>query len=115
MDRIVDEATENVVLGGLILNPSEYNNVAQYIPELEVFSQKKARALWIKVSKMIKKGEHVDTLTVCTSLTNEDVSNGISKGYVVDCTSEACGQAMLEVYSQKVYEKYLLRKKRRNL
>ena len=110
MDQVVDEATENVVLGGLILNPSEYNSVAQYIPELEVFSQKKARALWIKVSKMIRKGDHVDTLTICTSLTSEEIMSGISRGYVVDCTTDACGQAMVEVYAQKVYEKYLLRK-----
>tara|TARA_R110000824_G_scaffold69417_1_gene178943 strand:- start:448 stop:1788 length:1341 start_codon:yes stop_codon:yes gene_type:complete len=110
MDQVVDEATENVVLGGLILNPSEYRNVAQYIPELEVFSQKKARNLWVKIAKMIKKGHHVDTLTICTSLTSEEALGGISKGYVVDCTTEACGQAMIEVYAQKVYEKYLLRK-----
>ena len=80
MDQVVDEATENVVLGGLILNPSEYRNVAQYIPELEVFSQKKARNLWVKIAKMIKKGHHVDTLTICTSLTSEEALGGISKG-----------------------------------
>ncbi len=110
MNQIVDEATENVVLGGLILNPSEYNTIAQYVPELEVFSQKKARALWVKVSKMIRKGDHVDTLTICTSLTSEETLNGISRGYVVDCTSDACGQATMEIYAQKIYEKYLLRK-----
>tara|TARA_R110000824_G_scaffold127445_1_gene287622 strand:- start:157 stop:1497 length:1341 start_codon:yes stop_codon:yes gene_type:complete len=110
MNQVVDEATENVVLGGLILNPNEYRNVAQYVPEIEVFSQGKARALWIKLSKMINKGVHVDTLTVCTSLTNDEISNGVSRGYIVDCTTEGCGQAMLEVYAQKIYEKYLLRK-----
>ena len=110
MNQVVDETTENVVLGGLILNPNEYNTVAQYIPELEVFSQKKAIALWIKVSKMIRKGDHVDTLTICASLTSDEVMGGLSKGYVVDCTTDACGQAMLEIYAQKIYEKYLLRK-----
>ena len=72
MDQVIDETTENVVLGGLILNPNEYRTIAQYIPELDVFSQKKAKALWIKVSKMIKKGEHVDTLTICSSITSDE-------------------------------------------
>ena len=65
MNQIVDEATENVVLGSLILNPSEYNSVAQYIPDLKVFSQKRARTLWLKVGKMVKGGAKIDTLTVC--------------------------------------------------
>lgn len=110
MDQVIDETTENVVLGGLILNPNEYRTIAQYIPELDVFSQKKAKALWIKVSKMIKRGEHVDTLTICSSITSDESLGGVSKGYVVDCTADACGQAMLEVYAQKMYEKYLIRK-----
>ena len=44
MNQLVDEATENVVIGSLILNPKEYNDVAHYIIDLNVFSQQKARA-----------------------------------------------------------------------
>ena len=110
MNKIVDETTEDVVLGSLILNPSEYNAVAQYIPDIKVFSQKKARALWIKVSKMIKSSAHVDTLTVCTSITSDDRLQGLSQGYVVDCTNGGCALGMTEVYAQTIYEKYLLRK-----
>ena len=47
MDQVKDEATENVVIGSLILNPDEYNSVAHYITDLNVFSQSKARALWV--------------------------------------------------------------------
>ena len=110
MVTITDEATEDVVLGSLILNPSEYNAIAQFVPEVKVFSQKKSRALWIKVSKMIKKGAVVDTLTVTTSLTSDEMLGGISKGYVIDCTTNACALGMSEVYAQSIYEKYLLRK-----
>mgnify|MGYP003136236351 FL=1 len=59
---------------------------------------------------MIRRGAHVDTLTVCSSITSDDMSRGITKGYVVDCTSNACALGMTEVYAQKIYEKYLLRK-----
>ena len=45
MNKITEEATEDVVIGSLILNPSEYNAVAKYITELSVFSQKKAQSL----------------------------------------------------------------------
>jgi len=110
MNKITEEATEDVVIGSLILNPSEYNAVAKYITELSVFSQKKAQSLWVKVGKMIRRGAHVDTLTVCSSITSDDMSRGITKGYVVDCTSNACALGMTEVYAQKIYEKYLLRK-----
>ena len=110
MNQIVDTATEDVVIGSLILNPNEYNAISKYFPEVKVFSQKKAQNLWIKVSKMIRSGAHVDTVTVCSSITNNDISRGVSKGYVVDCTSNACSLGMTETYAQKVYEKYLLRK-----
>ena len=110
MDQIVDEATENVVIGSLILNPSEYNAIAKYIPELEVFSQKKARSLWVKLRKMIRSGAHVDTITVGSSLTSDDISKGITQGYIVDCTSSACTLGTTETYAQKIYEKYLLRR-----
>ena len=110
MNQIVDTATEDVVIGSLILNPSEYNAISKYFPEVKVFSQKKAQNLWLKVIKMIRSGAHVDTLTVCSSITNDDISKGVSKGYIVDCTSNACSLGMTEAYAQKVYEKYLLRK-----
>ena len=110
MNEIVDIATEDVVIGSLILNPSEYNIIAQFIPEAGVFSQAKAKALWKKVAKMIKKGAMVDTLTVIASITTDEESQGITRGYVIDCTSNACALGMTEVYAQKIYEKYLLRK-----
>ena len=110
MNQIVDEATEDVVIGSVILNPNEYSMVAQYIPEESVFSQAKSRALWGKIVDMRRKNKHIDTLTVCASLTSEDMSKGITRGYVVDCTSNACGAGMTEAYAQKIYEKYLLRK-----
>ena len=89
MNQIVDETTEDVVVGSVVLNPSEYNDVAQYIPELEVFSQKKARGLWVKIGRMRKKGLHIDTLTVCSSLNRDEIAQGVTKGYVVECTSNA--------------------------
>ena len=110
MNQLVDEATENVVIGSLILNPKEYNDVAHYIIDLNVFSQQKARALWVKVSSIIRSGNKLDLITLCSSLTEDDISQGVTKGYIVDCTSNPCTPGMTEMYTQKIYEKYLLRK-----
>ena len=110
MDQLKDEATENVVIGSLILNPNEYNSVAHYITDLKVFSQKRARALWEKITKMIRDDGHIDRITVCASLTQDETAQGATKGYVVDCTNNACGNGMMEIYAQKIYEKYLLRR-----
>tara|TARA_Y100001972_G_scaffold28520_1_gene35064 strand:+ start:4211 stop:5551 length:1341 start_codon:yes stop_codon:yes gene_type:complete len=110
MNQIVDESTENVVLGSLILNPDEYNMVAQYVPENEVFSQKKSKKLWEKITKMRQTSQHIDTLTVCSSITTDDMNSGITKSYVIDCTSNACMVGATEAYAQKIYEKYLLRR-----
>ena len=110
MDQLKDEATENVVIGSLILNPKEYNAVAHYVTDLNVFSQQRARALWTKLSKMIRSNGHIDIITVCSSLTKDEISQGVTKGYVVDCTSNPCTPGITETYAQKIYEKYLLRK-----
>ena len=110
MNQMIDESTEDVVLGSLVLNPDEYNAVAQYIPDVKVFSQRKARALWLKISDMVQKCEPIDTLTVCNTVTGDDRRDGISKSYIVDCTSEACALGMTEVYAQTIYEKYYCRR-----
>ena len=102
MNQIVDESTENVVLGSLILNPDEYNMVAQYVPEHEVFSQKKSKKLWKKITKMRQTSQHIDTLTVCSSITTDDMNSGIKKSYVIDCTSNACMVGATEAYAQKI-------------
>lgn len=110
MNQVADEATEDVVIGSVILNPNEHSMVAQYVPELSVFSQRKSRALWNKITKMRRQNKHIDNLTICTSITSDEMSQGVTRGYVIDCTSNACSTGMTEVYAQKIYEKYLLRK-----
>ena len=109
-DKVVDETTEDVVLGAVIINPESYNSVAQYVPDINVFTQQKARHLWAKIGKMIRADNVIDTITMCASLSNDDINNGVSKGYIVDCTSSGCLGTYAEAYAQKLYEKFLLRK-----
>ena len=89
--------------------PQKYSDVAKYIIADEVWYDAKCRALWKIVSSMIKKREHVDMITVSSSLTQGNYINGIDSVFVVDCTNN-CGSAVtIEVYAKKMYEKYLLR------
>ena len=110
MNEIADVATEDVVLGSLVFYPKEYSRVAQYIPETKVFTQVKAKALWEKLTKMIKDGKKIDIPMICASINNEDMSHGVTTGYILDITHDVCGMGMMDSYAQIIYEKYLLRK-----
>ena len=110
MNEIADVATEDVVLGSVIFYPKEYSRIAQYVPDRKVFTQTKSKALWDKLTKMIKNGKQIDIAIVCASITNEERLSGISTGYILDITNDVCGMGMMESYAQVIYEKYLLRK-----
>jgi len=104
-----DKKTEDVVLGSVIHNPEDYDSVAKFFTNKDVFYQPRAQLLWEKITEMKREGQHIDTLTVCMSLSQEDISEGLDKIYVTDCTSETCSAGLTESYANKVYQKYLLR------
>ena len=104
-----DKKTEDVVLGSVIHNPEDYDSVAKFFTNKDVFYQPRAQLLWQKLTEMKKEGQHIDTLTVCTSLSQEETIQGLDKIYITDCTSETCTAGMTEFYANKVYQKYLLR------
>ena len=105
-----DDATENVVLGSVIANTGEYEVVSRYFTDINVFHQKRARLLWLKIKEMKRSGQNVDTLTVCTSLTKKDIDKGLDRYYITGCTKEPCLRGATEVYASRLYEKYLMRK-----
>ena len=104
-----DKKTEDVVLGSIIHNPEDYDSVAKFFTNKDVFYQPRAQLLWKKLTEMKKEGQHIDTLTVCISLSQEETMDGLDKIYITDCTSETCAAGMAEFYANKVYQKYLLR------
>jgi replicative DNA helicase len=110
MQEIADVATEDVVLGSVILYPKEYSRIAPYVPDRRVFTQIKAKNLWDKLTDMVKENKTIDLPILCSSLTREDNLNGITTGYLVDITTDTGSSGMIEAYAQIIYEKYLLRK-----
>ena len=112
MDNILphDYQAEDVVLGSAIANPGEYEAVLKYFSDVNVFHQNKAKLLWNKIKGMKRKGDVVDTLTVCTSISKNDISMGLDRYYITGCTENRCLSGFTDVYASKLYEKYLMRK-----
>ena len=59
-----DKKTEDVVLGSVIHNPEDYDSVAKFFTNKDVFYQPRAQLLWEKITEMKREGQHIDTLTV---------------------------------------------------
>ena len=105
-----DIETEDVVLGSVIAHKHEYDKVSKYFTKDDVFYQKKAKLLWDRVVAMKREGQHIDTVTVCSSITKKDSNKGLTQYYVTKCTSNVGANGTAEFYATRIYEKYLLRK-----
>ena len=104
-----DTLIEHAVIGGIIQYPDKYNDIAKYIVTDKVWYNNKCRTLWNVVSGMIKRREHIDMITVTSTLTEDDKILGVDSVFIVDCTNSCSTESTLEMYAKKIYEKYLLR------
>ena len=105
-----DTDIEDVVLGGIIQNIEEYDLVSKYFIDDDVFYQNRAKLLWEKITTMKREGKHVDTLTICSTLTQDDTNKGLTQYYVTKCTTNTGAKGTCKFYAIQIYEKYLLRK-----
>ena len=105
-----DIESEDVLLGSVITKIEDYESISKYFMQSDVFYQDKAHLLWKRITEMKRKGEHIDTLSVCSTITKSDSSKGLTKYYVTGCTSDTCAKGAVELYAIRIYEKFLLRK-----
>ena len=105
-----DTNLENSVLGALIQFPEVYPQIRDYITTDDVFYQDKAKLLWNKLKSMLRKKEYIDLTTISASLKDEDISQGLTHVYIVDCTMCAGLSSSTSAYVKKLYEKYLMRR-----
>ena len=105
-----DKSLENSVLGILILYPEVYPKIRDYIATDEIFYQDKAKLLWKKLKTMLGNKEFIDIKTVSSSLTDDEINQGLTNMYVVDCTIGAGVSTAAPSYMKKLYEKYLMRR-----
>ena len=100
---------EIAVLGGVINSPKKFNDVAKYIISDEVWEDNRCKVLWGILEAMTRKNEHIDMITINSSLDASNKVIGVDSVFIVECTSSAGSEASLEVYAKKIYEKYLLK------
>ena len=105
-----DTSLEDSILGNIILSPQLHDEIAPYITDTEVFYQVKAQILWKKITKMIRSNEHVDMVTLCSSISKHEAEKGLSSYYITLCTKDVGISGTAVLYAVKLYEKYLLRK-----
>jgi replicative DNA helicase len=105
-----DTNLEDSILGNIILSPQLHDEIAPYITDTEVFYQTKAQILWKKITKMIRSNEHVDMVTLCSSISKYEAEKGLSSYYITLCTKDVGLSGTAVLYAVKLYEKYLLRK-----
>ena len=104
-----DAVIELAVVGAIILYPSKFNDVAKYIVSDKVWYDNRCKVLWNILAGMIKRREHIDMMTVSSTLTDSDHIQKVDNVFLVDCTESAGSESTIEVYAKKIYEKYLLR------
>ena len=103
---------ENIVLGQAINQPSDIDEISQFIPNGDVFVQGRARRLWEIIEGMHRDKSKIDLLTVTSKLTPYDGEEGVDNLYIVDVTIAASYGAYEKdiTHAKLMYEKYLLRK-----
>jgi len=104
-----DATIELAVVGAVIMYPSKFNDIAKYIVSDEVWYDSRCKVLWNVLAGMIRRREHVDLMTVTSTLDEGDHIQGVTNVFLVDCTEGAGSKDTIEVYAKKIYEKYLLR------
>ena len=104
-----DALIELAVVGAVILYPPKFNDVAKYIVSDEVWYDSRCKVLWNILAGMIKRREHIDLMTVTSTLDDSDYIQNVNNVFLVDCTESAGTENTIEVYAKKIYEKYLLR------
>ena len=105
-----DSATEDAILGAVIMYPEEYETVTKFLSNDEVFYQDRARLLWKKIKRMTRGKEKIDMVTVASSLNDKEVKKGLTAHYVSCCYSAAPAKGAASYYANQLYEKYKLRK-----
>ena len=105
-----DSATEDAILGAVIMYPEEYETVTKFLSNDEVFYQDRARLLWKKLKRMTREKEKIDMVTVGSSLNDKEVKKGLTAHYVSCCYSAAPAKGAASYYANQLYEKYILRK-----
>ena len=98
-----DVSIEIAIVGAVILYPSKFNDIAKYIVSDKVWYDTRCKILWNILSGMIKRREHVDLMTVTSTLDDSDYIQNVDNVFLIDCTQSAGSEGAVEIYAKKIY------------
>ena len=99
---------EDILLGALMQDSSIYDSVVGYINE-DVLYKQESKIIWNKIDSMLKSGNKVDMVTLCSELTEGEKSSGVNAHYLTGLFQYAVGKETAKVYSKAIHNKYMLR------
>ena len=99
-----DALIELAVIGSVVQYPDKYNDIAKYIVSDEVWYEPKCKVLWNILTGMVKRREHIDLMTISSTLDDSDRIQGVDSVFVLDCSQSAGASSSVEIYAKKIYE-----------
>ena len=105
-----DNELEDSVLGAIISDNNVYDEVAKYFNNIDVFGQSKAKSLWDKITSLKRENKKFDLVSICSSLTLDERTSGLTDYYISGCLNTACLPSNIGYHASHVYEKHLMRK-----
>mgnify|MGYP002725572171 CR=1 FL=1 len=111
MEQIAAHApeAEEQLLGQILLDDNVLDKVGEYIPHPDVFYAPENKVLWDIISKMKKRGDTIDTITVISN-TPQKQKDLITGSYLTGLTSEVVAISNADKYAKIIFEKWLVRK-----
>ena len=100
---------EKQLLGQILLDANVLDKVGEYIPHPDVFYAPENKVLWDVISKMKKRGDTIDTITVISN-TPQNQKDIITGTYLTGLTSEVVAISNADRYAKIIFEKWLIRK-----
>ena len=86
-----------------------YHDICKYIIGDNVFYNSKCRIAWVKLKKILDRGDNIDMISFCGKLTDEDRKGGCDEYFITGVSTESPSKLSIEYYAKTIYEKYLMR------
>ena len=99
---------EFALLGAILEDKTLLTDVQVYANTKTLYDEKSV-LLFNIINKMERNNEHVDMITVCCALSDDDKEQGVNEYFITGLTNSNLTRETAIVYAKKIYEKYLVR------
>ena len=92
---------------GAILEDKTLLTETQVYANTKTLYDNKSILLYKIIRKMERNNDHIDMITVCCALSDDDKEQGINEYFITGLTNTNITKETAIVYAKKIYEKYL--------